>query len=413
MNLFARLGSRIAGSLGYIRQSAFAEAVMALLRGGMPTRAGVSLNTQTALGVATVLACCRVIAEGLGALPCQLRQRTEEGSSEVTNHPAAWILDTPNDWMTWQEFVETLTLHAVLIGNGFALIQRGVQGQVLALLPLRPEWVRYRQLTDWSIEYRVTWPDGSQRIVPFADMFHLRGPSWDAVAGLEIVRLAREAIGLAAAIEWTQAQHFGKGGQPGGILTTDAKVTEDQAKEWKERWRKANGGDENGGIAVLGNGARFQAVTFDFVSAQTLDARRMQVEEICRVFRVFPQMIGAGDKTSTYASAESFFTAHVVHTLTPWAVRWEQTLRRDLLTERQRGTMFFKMVLQAMLRGDMRSRSAFYHFAIADGWMVRNEARQLEDLNKLPGLDVPLQPTNMQPGDAALLNESPNPPPAA
>jgi HK97 family phage portal protein len=390
VSLLSRIGRR----LGLTRQSGVSSSaeLADLLRIGAETRSGVPMSPLTALGVATVLACVRVIAEGLGTLPCALARRTEDGSEPVTTIPPAWILDTPNDWMTWQEIVETLTMHAALAGNGFAWVQRGALGQPLAILPLMPGWVMWKQEADWSIRYRVTWPDGRQQEVPFADMLHLRGPSWDAVGGLQVVQMAREAIGLAAAMEWVQAQHFGKGGQPSGYLTTERpSVTEEQATEWKRRWRAMYGGQEAGGVAVLANGAKFVPLTFDFVSAQTLEARRMQVEEICRAFRVFPQMIGANDKASTYASAEAFFTAHAVHTLGPWARRWEQTLGRDLLSERQRATMFYTMDMRGLMRADAKSRSEFYAKALGSGgspaWMTPNEVRAAEGLNRQPGLD--------------------------
>lgn len=408
---------RVARRLGLVRQGEggvrTSEELLWLLSGGQPTRSGVPMSPVTALGVATVLACVRVIAEGLGALPCELRRRTEAGSDPVTRLPAAWLLDMPNEWMTWQELVETLTMHAALAGDGFALVQRGIEDRPIALLPLLPHMVAYRQDPDWTLRYRVTWPDGRQQAVDFRDMLHLRGPSWDAVGGLKVVQMAREAIGLAAAMEWVQAQHFGKGGQPSGYLTTEApRVTEEQAREWRGRWQKMYGGNEAGGVAVLANGAKFVPLTFDFVSAQTLDARRLQVEEICRAFRVFPQMIGAQEKASTYASAESFFVAHAVHTLGPWARRWELTLGRDLLTERQRSQHFFRIDMRALMRADAKSRGEFYAKALGAGgtpaFMSPNEVRAEEGLNRMPGLDeVP------RPMPAAAAPPQPETPPDA
>lgn len=401
MGMLGRLGRR----LGLVRQGeggvSTSVELADLLSGGAPTRSGVPMSPLTALGVATVLACVRVIAEGLGALPCALRRKTEAGSDGVIDHPAAWLLDAPNDWMTWQELVETLTAHAALAGDGFGWIQRGIGGRPIAILPLLPSMVAYKQGADWALTYRITWPDGRQSVVGAADMLHLRGPSWDGVGGMKVVTLAREAIGLAAAMEWVQAQHFGKGARPSGYLTTEApRVTEEQAESWKTRWRKMFGGDEAGGIAVLANGTKFVPLTFDFVSAQTLDARNLQVKEICRAFRVFPQMIGADDKAATYASAESFFTAHAVHTLGPWARRWELTLARDLLTERQRGQMFFRIDMRALMRADAKGRGEFYAKALGaggtHGWMTPNEVREAEGLNAMPGLDEVPEPTSAE-----------------
>lgn len=387
--------NRIAARFGFVRQS-WSDHLLWMLSGGMPTKAGVPLTHMQALQVATVLACVRVIAEGIGALPAQLRQRTEGGWELDTSLDAAWLLEEPNDWMTWQEFTETLTMHAALAGGGFAIIQRGARGQPIALLPAMPAWTQVQQLEDWSLQYRITLPGGRSAVYGAADVLHLRGPSWDSVSGLEIVRLARESVGLAAAIEWTQAGHFGKGGTPSGALTVEGNLAPDKAAELRARWQEAHTGPSGGGIAVLGQGAKFQQFSLDFASQQMMETRRMQVEEICRAFRVFPQVIGAGDKAPTYASAEAFFAAHAVHTLGPWARRWELTLGRDLLTSRQRaGGLHFHVNTEAILRADTKATGEFLRQMVDAGIMSRNEARRRLGLNAVAGGDVPVPAANI------------------
>lgn len=403
--------SRIASRMGYVRQSAvqsLTDSLLWMLAGGMPTKAGVPLSHLQALQISTVLACVRVIAEGMGALPAQLRRRVPEGWEEDTSSDAAWILSEPNGWMTWQEIVETLTMHAVLTGNGFALIQRGVRGQPIALLPLLPAWVQWRQLSDWSIEYQCSLPGGRSMLVGLADMFHLRGPSWDSVAGLDVVRLARESIGLAAAIEWTQAGHFGKGGTPSGVLSVDGRIDTEIADDLREKWEATYAAGNGGRVAVLGYGAKFSPLELNFASQQTLETRRLQVEEICRALRVFPQMIGANDKAPTHASAEAFFSGHAVHTLGPWARRWELTLARDLLTMRQRGTMAFQIDTNAILRADTKALGEFLRQMVDGGIMRPNEARARIGLNAAPGGDV-LRPAANIGGKPAAAPADPAP----
>jgi HK97 family phage portal protein len=401
--------NRIAARLGFVRQS-FADDLLWMLSGGMPTKAGIPLSHMQALQVATVLACVRVIAEGIGALPAALRQRTAEGSEPIPGSQAGALLEEPNGWMTWQELAETLTMHAALTGNGYALIQRGVRGQPLALLPLLPAWVQSRQLDDWSIEYRVTLPGGRSQLVGINDMLHLRGPSWDGVVGLEIVKLARESIGLSAAIEWTQAGHFGKGGTPSGALVVDGPITQAKADELRLNWQKAHTGLNSGGIAVLGHGAKFQQFDLNFASQQMMETRRQQVEEICRAFRVFPQMIGASDKAPTYASAEAFFSGHAVHTLGPWGRRWELTLARDLLTARERaGGQFFEIDTQAILRADTKATGEFLRQMVDGGIMTPNEARRRIRLNAVPGGDTRAAAANIAGNRAPTPEPAPTP----
>ncbi len=139
------------------------------------------------------------------------------------------------------------------------------------------------------------------------------------------------------------------------------------------------------------------------VDGQHLQTRKHQVEEICRYFRVFPSMIGYSDKATTYGSAEAFFGAHVVHSLMPWIVLWEQAMSRDLLSEYEENEGYFlKFCFEGLLRGNAQERATFYESAITRGcWMSRNEARRPEDLDPKPGLDEMHRPLNMQSGAGA------------
>jgi HK97 family phage portal protein len=409
MNIVSRLSGRLGRAL--LRQSGMSSVELweELVR-GRKTRSGISLTPLKAMQVSTASACALLIAEGLGSLPIALRRRTDAGAEDYAGG-AAFLLDEPNEWMTWQEVCQMLTLHAVLGQDGYAIIQRNFRGEPLALLPLPIGMVRTEQLRDWTIQHHVTWPDGTRTTVPFVDMLHLRGPSMTGAVGLDVLHLARESIGLAAAIEWAQADHFGAGPTPPGYLSVEGKVTEPQAEEAQKRWAAMVA---SGKIAVLSNSSKFTQLTLDFASAQTIETRKLQVEEICRAFRVFPQMIGMGGRT-TYASAEAFFAAHVQHTLRPWATRWEQTLRRDLLTPDERRNQFFRIDIGDMLRGDLKGRAAYYTVAVQMGWMTPNQVREAEGLNRAPpadGLDSYLRPVNLAPADlAALLAPDPAQPP--
>jgi hypothetical protein len=148
--------------------------------------------------------------------------------------------------------------------------------------------------------------------------------------------------------------------------------------------------------AVLSSGLKWEPMGMTGVDAQHIETRRFQIEEICRAFGVYPAMVGHSDKASTYASAEQFFIANVVYSLGRWTRRFEERIRVDLMTreERQR-RLYAKFSLQALMRGDARTRSDFYSALITLGVLTRNEARGLEDLNPIPGLDEPLRPLNL------------------
>lgn len=371
--------------------------------GSRAARSGVTVNARTALQAMAVLACVRVLAEGVAQVPLRLMRTAAggRGTEPATDHQLYRVLNRrPNPWQTSFEFRETLVSHAVLTGNGFAFVNRVREGVVYQLIPLLPQQVTIRRPKEREApEYEWRPSLGTPIALRRDQVLHLRGPSWDSIVGLDAVVLAREAIGLALAAEEHSAMLFGNGGRPSGVLTTAAALKQEQIEQIKDEWARVHGGGNRYGTAVLTGDMKFQSLVMNSVDAQHHETRRQQVEEICRAFRVFPQMVGYSDKTSTYASAEQFFIAHVVHSLGPWFERLEQAFERDLLTEAElESGLFVHCAVQGLLRGDATSRANLYSRGILDGWMTRNEARALEDLNPLPGLDEPLRPLNMGPG---------------
>jgi HK97 family phage portal protein len=370
---------------------------------GGPSKTGLSVTETTALRVAAVYACCRVICEDIGKLPLKLIRERIDGSKELAReHPLYKVLfRRPNEWQTSMEWRMTMLLHALLGKAGYSYINRSEDGTVVELIPLRPSNVIARQALDWSVSYE--WSDGTGKRLqlPRENVHVLHGLSWDGLSAMELLRQGQEAIGLAMAAEETQARLHGQGARPGGIVTTQAKLSETEVTRIKDQFASGYTGVSNAfKTLLLDNGLEFKPWAMSGVDGQHHETRRLQIEEICRLFRVFPSMIGATDKASTYASAEAFFGAHVIHTLMPWVELWEQAISRDLLTEDEVDQGYqAKFVLQGLLRGDAKSRAEFYESAITRGlWMTRNEARRLEDLNPLPGLDEILQPLNMQAG---------------
>ena len=362
------------------------------------TKAGLAVTTERALQCTTALACGYAIACGVAMLPGKLYRPTASGGrEEARDLPVFGLLDlAPNDWQTSVEFIETLVLHAVFTGNGYSFINR-VNGEPRELIPLVPTKVEPKQLPDFGLMYRVSLPDGTQRDIPRRDILHLRGPGWDGYQGLDAVRLAREAIGLALATEETHSRLHSNAIRSSGILQTEASLGSEDVDLLRKQWEETQGGLLNTmKPIVLTGGLKWEALSMTGVDSQHLETRRFQIEEICRAMGVFPQMVGHSDKTATFASAEAFFLAHVVHTLSRWTRRIEKRLAVDLLTPEQiREGLFFKFSFQALLRGDSKARADFYRALVTLGIMTRNEARALEEMNPIDGLDEPLTPLNL------------------
>lgn len=367
----------------------------AALLGQQNSRAGVSVNVDSALKVSTVFACLRVLADGIAQVPLKVYREKADGSKELAkDHPAYRLLSRrPNEWMTSFEFRQVMMFHAALLGNGCAYIGR-VRGVPRELIPLVPGSFTIEQARDYTLTYRLTGPNGETSVLPREDVFHLRGPSWTGAAGLDALQVAREAVGLAIATEETHAALHANGTQPGGVLSVKGSLDDAARARLKESWAQYQGGLANRfKTAVLDMDSTWTPLGMKGVDAEHLDTRRFQIEEICRDLKVFPQMVGYADKTATFASAEAFFLAHVIHTLNPWIENWEQSLARDLFPEEDE--ILAKFSMQGLLRGDNAARAIFYASGITNGWLTRNEARRLEDLNPIEGLGEPLLPLNM------------------
>lgn len=383
---------------------------------GMRSKAGASINIDTALGVTTVFAATRALAEGIAQIPAKLMVEAEDGNKTVDRkHSVHRVLARkPNEWMTPFGFRETMMYHAVLTGNAFAFkvyIGAGKSRRLVELIPIPPGVVTIRRLAGFELQYTINDPNGGI-IGTFTrkEIFHLTGPSWNNYCGLEIIRLARDAIGLAIATEENHSLLHRNGSQVGGILTTENKLEDKDLLRIKALWAEYHEGTASKfKTAVLDAGLKYTKMGMSGVDSQHIETRQHQIKEICRAIGVFPMIIGEADKTATFASAEAFFSAHVVLHLSPWVQRWQDSVDAQLLTDDEIDNgYFFKLFTSGLLRGDARARAAFYQVMVLTGIMTRNEARNLEDLNSLKDLDEPLVPLNM--GIAGQVPPDPNVP---
>ena len=359
------------------------------------SKAGVPVGINTALKVSTVFACLRVLANGIAQVPLKLYREGADGSFTVEkdNPIHRMLYRSPNDWMTSFEFRQQMMFHAVLTGTAVAYIGR-VRGEPRELVPLIPGTFRLSQSLDWKLTAELNEPMGGRKTLDREEMFILRGPMWSGPAGINALEVARDAIGLAIATEDTHSALHANGAQPGGILSIKSPLSDDGKARLKQSWQDYQAGLRNKfKTAVLDMDASWTAMSATGVDNQHLETRRFQIEEICRDLGVNPLMVYYSDKTATYAAAEAFRLGFVVSDLGPWVENWQQSLARDLFPKDV--DLAAKFSLQGLLRGDHAARSAFYAAGIVNGWMTRNEARRLEDLNPIAGLDDPLLPLNM------------------
>jgi HK97 family phage portal protein len=381
------------------------------------SKSGVSVSWRNALEVSTVLAATRVISNGIAQVPIQFLGVDAAGNrTPILSHPVLDVLARrPNRWQTSFQFRQTLMAHLLLTGNAFVFVNRvGPERRISELVPIAPGRVTVYRGTDGTLEYVVTaeapeqsglgaaapeLTTGSQRRFPAEAIWHLRGLSWNSWMGLEIVKLAREAIGLAIATEATHSKLHANGAKPGGLYSVEGKLNAEQYKQISAWLDASTNGDNAWRPLVLDNGAKWTPLQSKGVDTEHLDTRKFQIEEVCRALGVIPLMVGASDKTATYASSEQMFIAHVVHTLSPWARNFEESAQAALLGEDER--VDIELNFNALMRGAAKDRGDYNAKALgsggAPGWMTPNEVRRAEGLPPIAGGDELPKPPGTAP----------------
>lgn len=375
-----------------------ASELMTVLGLGNITKSGAAVTTETALRVSTVLACARVIADGLSQVPFKVFRDAEGRKEQARDHPLWEVLhNKPSDLQTSFEFRETMALHLVLAGR-FIAFKNVVRGRVAELLPLEPGSVIVKAPSRLGERptYQVNF-DGRIETLGPDEVWHIKGPSWNGWDGMNAIRQAREAIGLAIVSEQSQAKLHANGMRTSGTYSVDSKLApkdyDDLIAHLRKHWA---GADKEWLPMVIDRAAKWAPNTMTGVDAQAIETRRYQVEEICRALRVMPIMVGYSDKAATYASAEQMFLAHVVHCLAPWCARVEQSADANLMTKEDRRDGYYtRFVMAGLMRGSMKDRSDYLSKALGAGgspaWMTQDEARGLEELNPIggPAADLP------------------------
>ena len=347
------------------------------------TSSGRAVNSTSAIEVSTVFACCRVIGEGLAQVPLKLMRETGNTRQPAKDHPLYDLLSSrPNAWQTSFEFRETLAWHLALTGNAFVFINR-VFGKIRELIPVEPGRVKVNRAEDGTLSYDIRNDNGQVQTFPAPAIWHVKGASWNGWIGLEPVKLAREAIGLAMATEEATGSLHKNGVRPSGVYSVEGTLKDDQYKALS-KWINDNlaGASNAGSAMILDRSAKWINTQMSGVDAQSLETRKYQVEEICRFFRVMPIMVGYSDKAATYASAEQQFLAHVVHTLAPWYQRIEQSIDACLLTPKERASgLYACFVEEGLLRGSLADTKDYLLGLVNGGLMTPNEGRAKLDLN--------------------------------
>ena len=357
---------------------------------------GLRVSPDAALRLSAVYACVRILSETMASLPLVLyRTRSDGGKDRVTDHWLHSLLcRRPNRYQNPFEWREMLQGHLALRGNAYNQIVTNPRGEITELVPIHPDRIRVEILKSGEYRYRVTDRFGSETVLPRGEVWHLRGLSSDGLLGMSPIDLARESLGMALAAQDYGARFFANDAKPtGGWIEFPGSFKDPEAKRvFRESYQAAQSGANRGKVLVLENGMKFHEVGVTNKDAQFLELRKFQITDIARLFRVPPHMIADLDR-ATFSNIEQQSLEFVMHTMTPWAERWEASIESELLLDGDDLEIEFDFA--NLMRGDAASRSAYYQSGIQNGWLTRNEARIAENLNPIDGLDEPLRPLNM------------------
>lgn len=352
---------------------------------------GKPVNEHTAMQMTAVYSCVRILAEAVAGLPLHLYKYTDSGGKEkALSHPLYFLLhDEPNPEMSSFVFRETMMTHLLLWGNAYAQIIRNGKGEVIALYPLMPNRMSVDRDSSGNLYYSYTrysddapTMNGVSVTLRPSDVLHIPGLGFDGLVGYSPIAMAKNAIGMAIACEEYGAKFFANGAAPGGVLEHPGTIKDPQ--KVRESWNAAYQGSSNSHrIAVLEEGMKYQPIGISPEQAQFLETRKFQINEIARIFRVPPHMVGDLEKSS-FSNIEQQSLEFVKYTLDPWVIRWEQAISRALLRSDEKKQYFSKFNVDGLLRGDYVSRMSGYATARQNGWMSANDIRELENLDRIP-----------------------------
>jgi HK97 family phage portal protein len=341
--------------------------------------------------VTAVYACVRVLSEAVASLPLHLYRYNDEGSKvKAIEHPLYFLLhDEPNNEMTSFVFRETIMSHLLLWGNAYVQIIRNGKDEVVGLYLLMPNKMTVNRDEHGRIYYEYQWSNdeahtmkGTTVTLSPHEVMHIPGLGFDGLVGYSPIAMAKNAIGLSMACEEYGSKFFANGAAPGGVLEHPG-VLKDPERV-RDSWEAAFGGSQNANkVAVLEEGMKYEPISINPSEAQFLETRKFQIDEIARIFRVPPHMIGDLEH-ATFSNIEEQSLEFVIYVLQPWLNRIESAISRSLLSPEEKKTYFARFNVDGLLRGNYASRMQGYSIGRQNGWMSTNDIRELENLDKIP-----------------------------
>jgi HK97 family phage portal protein len=357
--------------------------------------AGISVTPDTAMRASAVFSCVRVLSETVASTPLILYRRLPDGGRErATDHRLYSVLARrPNSIQTKFEWLEQSTAHINLRGAAYSRILSSRRGDV-QLVPLHPTRVTPRLLDSGKLVFEYQPVNGPREILLQEEVLRVPFMVLDGVTPLSVIGAQRETIGASLALQDYGSKFFANDARPSMWIEFPGKFKDlDAANDFRKSWQESQTGNNRHKAAVMEQGMKIHELGISNEDAQFLETKNALRSEIAGMFRMQPHLIGDLSK-STNNNIEQQSLEFVMYTMSPWFVRYEQAMSRDLLREDEQEEYFFEFLVDGLLRGDSKTRSQFYKDAIFAGWMNRNEVRAKENMNLAEGLGEYIAPVN-------------------
>lgn len=356
---------------------------------------GVSVTNQSAMKVTALYAGIRIRSENIASFPKSVKKKTDRGLVDDPAHDAFRVINVrPNSYTNKFDFWNVINTWLDGWGNSYAIIERDGTGSTRALHQVHPKEVTGITIVRGKKWYRIDITDPRRKhlsgLYSDDDILHFMLVTFDGIIGVNPIIQNAMALGKSIATEKFASEFYERGGQIKGVLETDNHLGDDDFNAFMKHWRSSS---KNYGTPLLEYGIKYKQLAINPVAAQLIQSETLSIQDVCRIINIPPHML-AELSHATFSNIEHQTIQFVQYSLRPTVKRLEDELEAKLFTEREQGMYSVKFSLDGLLRGDTQARSNFYHNAILDGYMSRNEVRELEGLMHKDGLDKMLYPLN-------------------
>ena len=408
--------SNILSMFGYAKRSGVSNPAQWLVdwvNDGSATASGKTINQTGALRYTPFWAAVRVISGTVASLPFIVYRRTNAGKDRVKNHNVHTLLhNRPNEYMDALTFIESRQAHVLTYGNGYAEIQRDGAGRPVALWPLLPDRT-FRKMSEGGIPYYEVWPTHGEKVyLPDYNVLHIKGLGFDGYTGYDVVSYHKEAIGYGVAVKEYGARFFGSDASSGGVLEHPQSLSPEAAKRLADSWNKENAGlTKAHRTKVLEEGLKYSKISVDPEQAQALEIQKYTVDDCSRIFNIPPHKLASMD-SATFSNIEEQNIDFLTSTMIYWFKKWEQECNYKLFMPSERPNLFCEILVDGMLRGNIKSRYEAYNFGRNAGFLSVNDIREKENMNSIGEKgDIYIEPLNVKPaGEPAPTPPAPKPP---